>query len=400
MNNRLRIMLVLGVLVTTGLAGYLVITGHFNPLTSRTVETAGAFPSDVAEPEMAAGRSGSFGHRPLSVFLNSVTPLRFGGLVSIDDGMFIELTPDGNVLASGDISGQTTYSHIGGINLANYSGNDFYKIHHGIIEFSVEGLQERGTLTVEFMPGVLNVEGIDEGVTLSNMSINISAADGLMPVEPAKADVLNYSNRIEFKATEDITSARVRLAFGGRLSIAGDSDVNGELTAKLPIKVSAENPTAQWTKCAHENYFCAVPGPAIVRYGARGYYNTKYVSRGGIRCTNRRFGDPISGVYKKCEYQLKGISNLGPPITVYEHVNFQGRLWQLDHERSYSIDEIQKFIGNDIISSIKVQSGYKLKACEHASLGGRCEYITNDVSDLRAMRFNDIISSMQVIKKW
>lgn len=59
----------------------------------------------------------------------------------------------------------------------------------------------------------------------------------------------------------------------------------------------------RWVYCAREGSICRVPGDAIVRYGANGYWNRLRV-RGSVWCNNRTFGDPIRGVEKRCEYRL------------------------------------------------------------------------------------------------
>jgi hypothetical protein len=390
--NRLRLILILGFVAVCGWCFYPLLAVWVGHPTSyeESLDTAKLH---KLEPELAAGRSYYIHHYNPSVSVNSVTPLRFGGIVNIDDGMFIELTPDGELFSSGEVSGQTRYSYIGDTNLANLAANEFYQTHPGILEFEVNGLQERGTVTLEFVTGVL-----DEGITLSNLSIDIGNADGLIPVAPASNNTLNYSNRIEFSAVENIGSTRVRIAYGGRLSIDGDSARRGALSANLPIRISAHNPQDQWRKCAHQYYYCRVPGPAIVRYGANGRYHTRDVSGNGIRCNDYNFGDPAPGVYKRCDYQLKTHSSSQALATVYEHTHYQGRSWKLNEERYYSFNELVNGIGNDIISSIKVAPGYKLKACEHSHFGGECRYFSGDISNLINLNYNDLISSVKVIR--
>lgn len=390
--KRLRIILILSLFAAGGWYFYPLLAAWVSQLPSRE-ESLDTAKSGNSEPEIAAGRSHSTYHHEPSVAISSVTPLRFGGIVNIADGMFIELTPDGELFSSGDISGQTRYSYIGDTNLTNFSVNEFYKTHPGILEFDVKHLQERGTVSVEFVSGLL-----DEGVTLSNISIDIGNADGLLPVAPARSDTLNFSDRIEFNAVEDIDSTRVRLAYGGRLSIDGDSARRGELSVSLPIKISVHNPQEQWKKCAHQYSYCRVPGPAIVRYGANGRYHTKYVSRHGIRCIDHYFGDPAPGVYKRCDYQLKHSSSVQALATVFEHTHYRGRSWQLSEARTYSFHELVNGIGNDIISSVRVAQGYKLKACEHVNFGGKCRYFSGDISNLISLNYNDLISSVKVIR--
>lgn len=55
-----------------------------------------------------------------------------------------------------------------------------------------------------------------------------------------------------------------------------------------------------WQVCARENDFCDFRGTKRVRYGAGGRF-VERVSRGGIPCNNRVFGDPAPGIPKVCQ---------------------------------------------------------------------------------------------------
>ncbi|MFC4172053.1 hypothetical protein ACFOYU_08275 [Microvirga sp. GCM10011540] len=57
---------------------------------------------------------------------------------------------------------------------------------------------------------------------------------------------------------------------------------------------------AAWQFCARENDFCDFRGTRRVRYGA-GRRFVERVSRDGIPCNNRAFGDPAPGVLKVCQ---------------------------------------------------------------------------------------------------
>lgn len=54
-----------------------------------------------------------------------------------------------------------------------------------------------------------------------------------------------------------------------------------------------------WTHCANENGHCGFSGTKAVLYGANGSFTTRTLS-GGASCNNGTFGDPISGVAKRC----------------------------------------------------------------------------------------------------
>ena len=56
-----------------------------------------------------------------------------------------------------------------------------------------------------------------------------------------------------------------------------------------------------WTYCGGEGANCTFTGTRAVRYGANGIY-ARGVFNGATACTNGVFGDPVVGVFKRCEY--------------------------------------------------------------------------------------------------
>jgi hypothetical protein len=63
---------------------------------------------------------------------------------------------------------------------------------------------------------------------------------------------------------------------------------------------SAAASTASWSLCARENDTCRLPGTRLVRYGQDGKFVYRTFSS-SVRCSNDVFGDPIPGVFKRCE---------------------------------------------------------------------------------------------------
>lgn len=61
--------------------------------------------------------------------------------------------------------------------------------------------------------------------------------------------------------------------------------------------------TTTWTFCANEGSRCSFTGTRRVRYGANSRWVTRDItaSNGGVSCSNRVFGDPAPGVWKRCE---------------------------------------------------------------------------------------------------
>ena len=257
-----------------------------------------------------------------TVSIKETIPLSFGALVKGDSRSFIELTPDGAVFASGEITGQSQYSHIGAANLTNFSSNPLYRIHPGRLSFDVSSVAQNGTVRVEFLDGDLS-----SGVSLSNLSIDVGpgTSGGLLRL-PTTA-----KNVVEFQATDSFSQASVDIAFGGRLSLSKYS--SGEVNTPVTVNISVENPSS-----------------AVL-------------------------------------------------AMVYEHYDYRGRSWAITEEREFQIAEVRRNIGNDIISSIRVAPGYKLRACEHAHREGRCVVFTNDIPRLSAIRFNDVISLLEVLGK-
>jgi hypothetical protein len=68
----------------------------------------------------------------------------------------------------------------------------------------------------------------------------------------------------------------------------------------LPV-ISSAYAEETWIKCAEEGSPCALPKPAVVRYGAGNVFALKKAA-GIIPCTNDQFGDPLFGTRKNCWY--------------------------------------------------------------------------------------------------
>ncbi len=79
-------------------------------------------------------------------------------------------------------------------------------------------------------------------------------------------------------------------------------------------------------------------------------------------------------------------------VTIFEHLNYGGRKCSFG-VGSYDITASEY---NDIISSIKVMSGWKVTIFEHWKTSGAQVEITSDVADLNTFKFNDIMSGLVV----
>ena len=84
----------------------------------------------------------------------------------------------------------------------------------------------------------------------------------------------------------------------------------------------------------------------------------------------------------------------GDGIAVFEHTNYGGKT------KSFGVGnhDITETEFNDIISSIKIQKGYKVTLYQDWKLTGPTVVLTADTPDLRKLNFNDLISSIKVEK--
>lgn len=152
---------------------------------------------------------------------------------------------------------------------------------------------------------------------------------------------------------------------------------------------------ALWTFCSDEGSICAVPGNAVVKYGANGQYVEKEVN-GSVVCDNTTFTDPVFGTIKSCAYKLLPSTDL-PAVTLYEGPNYTGAAWGLTEVGRYDIAQLNASpVGNDSISSIRVSPGYKVVACKDQFFQGVCRQINSSVIVLNG--FNNQISSLEVIQ--
>ncbi len=77
------------------------------------------------------------------------------------------------------------------------------------------------------------------------------------------------------------------------------------------------------------------------------------------------------------------------PVTMYQDENFGGASWQLA-TGAYDINSIRaSVVGNDSISSIRIQAGYQATLCQHnvsnTNNGGLCETYTSSAAQLGAL---------------
>lgn len=88
------------------------------------------------------------------------------------------------------------------------------------------------------------------------------------------------------------------------------------------------------------------------------------------------------------------IGKLSAQVTVYEHNNYGGK----SHTYTEGLHSLPGTIGNDVLSSVKVSSGWKVTLYEHDPNRGRTLVLTSDMSELAKENFNDITSNIKVEK--
>jgi hypothetical protein len=88
-------------------------------------------------------------------------------------------------------------------------------------------------------------------------------------------------------------------------------------------------------------------------------------------------------------------------VTVYQHGGFAGRAQSFGIGR-HDMDELEKIVGNDQVSSLRVQKGYKARLFEHAGYKGREVQFyagSHDISKVTGSGLeNDSLSSLIVEK--
>lgn len=85
-------------------------------------------------------------------------------------------------------------------------------------------------------------------------------------------------------------------------------------------------------------------------------------------------------------------------VAVYKHCNYKGYDISLP-TGNHSLNDLEQLgIKNDDLSSIKISGGYTVKAYQHDNFGGRFLTLNSSDSCLVNNNFNDVISSIKVVK--
>lgn len=149
-----------------------------------------------------------------------------------------------------------------------------------------------------------------------------------------------------------------------------------------------------YTKCANEGQSYTLPGVCDVAYGANGKFFYKYRVIGSITFNNATFGDPIPGVYKAGFYkQLPVVAQL------YQHINYAGYVINLP-EGTYTLSQLKALgMKDNDISSLKVSPGYRVELYSDDNFRGTKLIKTSNDATLVDDRYNDVLTSVKVIKQ-
>jgi hypothetical protein len=102
---------------------------------------------------------------------------------------------------------------------------------------------------------------------------------------------------------------------GASESTEETATTDDETVATTPGTESAQaRRRGSWINCAVEGATCELPGTRVVRYGANGAHYYKTVA-GSIACNNRTWGDPLVGVFKKCDYLASASTSAPVPAS-------------------------------------------------------------------------------------
>lgn len=113
---------------------------------------------------------------------------------------------------------------------------------------------------------------------------------------------------------------------------SGESEING-LSGELKQEAAAVGPLAVYRTCAVENGKCYIPYATNVRYGVPRTWHTINNVQYEISCNNATFGDPIPGLSKGCQYEVR-------PGTPWRYCAAEGGVCQFQGVRlvSYGVE--------------------------------------------------------------
>lgn len=97
-----------------------------------------------------------------------------------------------------------------------------------------------------------------------------------------------------------------------------------------------------------------------------------------------------------CAFIIIPTSGMAQGVTVFADANYSGASKVLTEAGTYGYSDFG--IGNDAMSSIKVDLGYTVKICEHAPGNGRELVVTKNVANLAEERLDNVVSTIVITK--
>jgi hypothetical protein len=82
-------------------------------------------------------------------------------------------------------------------------------------------------------------------------------------------------------------------------------------------------------------------------------------------------------------------------VTIFDDCSYEGKSAQVA-VGSYDLAQLNQWIGNEALSSLKIPKGLTVTLYEHANYGGESVVLTSDVPCLVDKQFNDSATSMKV----
>ncbi|PIR41567.1 MAG: hypothetical protein COV31_00455 [Candidatus Yanofskybacteria bacterium CG10_big_fil_rev_8_21_14_0_10_46_23] len=149
---------------------------------------------------------------------------------------------------------------------------------------------------------------VPTAVTFSQSSLNINSGESrVISIYGGSSSSYNLAynsnpNALQATVSGSTLSITGRFGVAGVIVVCSTSDSCGAVTVLVNGNNNNNFPpnSGNWTFCVVENQTCYFSGSRQVRYGANNSYFYRTFT-GSVFCSNGVFGDPIFGVFKKCE---------------------------------------------------------------------------------------------------
>ncbi|MFO7658626.1 MAG: Ig-like domain-containing protein [Bacteroidales bacterium] len=151
--------------------------------------------------------------------------------------------------------------------------------------------------------GTPNIPVTGVSVSPTSATVNMGATTQLTAtVAPLNATNKNVSWGSNNTSVATVSSTGLVSGVAAGSATITVTTQDGSKTATCAVTVTqVTDPLAGYTFAANEKQTFTYTGTVDIAYGANGKYNYLYnQSSGSCACTNATFGDPISGVVKKC----------------------------------------------------------------------------------------------------